>query len=185
MADAFQAGAKSPLSITDGLPSAPDAPPADPASPAAVADSPAAPRPLAPPSTVTSTVTDSPSGVTASASPAPPWRRLAARWPASVSVARFAAALVLAIFGFVIVLLLQGRNPIDAYVNMFSVTLGTAFGRSEEVVKAIPLMLAALAVALPARVGLVNVGGEGQLYIGGRLARGVALDLTALSDLPP
>src|SRR5439155_22118 len=83
--------------------------------------------------------------------------RIVTRWPASVSVTRFVAALILAIIGFGIVLLLQGRNPVDAYLNMFSVTLGTAFGRSEVVVKAIPLMLCALAVALPARVGLVNV----------------------------
>src|SRR6266852_4861074 len=111
----------------------------------------------------------------------PPWRRFAASWPAGISVARFVGALVLALLGFAVVLLLQGRNPVDAYVNMFSVTLGTAFGRSEVVVKAIPLMLCALAVALPARVGLVNVGGEGQLYLGGWLASGVALTFT---DLP-
>jgi len=167
MADAPAAGAKSPLSTTDGLLSVPDSPPADPRiARAAVTDSPAAPRPLAPPSQYGH---HRPSLIRHRESPlrrrpAPPGRRLAARWPASVSVARFVAALVLAIIGFGIVLLLQGRNPIDAYVNMFSVTLGTAFGRSEVVVKAIPLMLCALAVALPARVGLVNVGGEGQLY---------------------
>jgi simple sugar transport system permease protein len=34
-------------------------------------------------------------------------------------------------------------------------------------VKSIPLILAALAVAVPARAGLVNVGGEGQLIMGG------------------
>src|SRR5260370_22686550 len=102
MPDALQAGSKSPLSIADGLPSVPDSPPADPASPGAVTDSP--PAVIVPPATI------------------PPWRRFATRWPASVSVARFVAALVLAIIGFGIVLLLQGRNPIDAYVNMFSVT---------------------------------------------------------------
>ena len=36
-------------------------------------------------------------------------------------------------------------------------------------------MLAGLATALPARVGLINVGGEGQLHIGAWLATGVAL----------
>src|SRR4030042_1395520 len=34
----------------------------------------------------------------------------------------------------------------------------------------IPMLLTALAVALPARVGLINVGGEGQLYIGAAFA---------------
>ena len=36
-------------------------------------------------------------------------------------------------------------------------------------------MLAGLAVAIPARAGLINVGGEGQLIIGGVAAAGVAL----------
>jgi simple sugar transport system permease protein len=103
------------------------------------------------------------------------------RTPRVVATLRFLSALVLALIGFAIVLVLQGRNPLDAYVGMFSVTLGTAFGRSEVVVKAIPLMLCALAVALPARVGLVNVGGEGQLYLGAWLASGVALSFTNLS----
>jgi simple sugar transport system permease protein len=110
-----------------------------------------------------------------------PWRqRLADQLPAGVAVGRFVGALVVALIGFAVVLLLQGRSPIDAYANMFSVTLGTAFGRSEVVVKAIPLMLCALAVAVPARVGLVNVGGEGQLYIGAWLATGVALGFSGL-----
>ena len=39
----------------------------------------------------------------------------------------------------------------------------------------IPLVLTALATAVPTRVGLVNVGGEGQLYVGALTATGVAL----------
>jgi simple sugar transport system permease protein len=39
----------------------------------------------------------------------------------------------------------------------------------------IPLLLAAVAVALPARLGLINVGGEGQLYMGAWLASAGAL----------
>ena len=42
-------------------------------------------------------------------------------------------------------------------------------------VKATPLILAALAVTVPARAGLVNVGGEGQLVIGGVGAAGVVM----------
>lgn len=94
-------------------------------------------------------------------------------------VLRFIGALLVAMVGFALVLLLQGRNPIDAYAAMFATTFGTPFGRSEIVVKAIPLMLCALAVALPARVGLVNVGGEGQLYVGAWLASWAALSLNS------
>jgi simple sugar transport system permease protein len=45
----------------------------------------------------------------------------------------------------------------------------------------IPLLLCALAVLLPARLGLVNVGGEGQIYMGAWLATWGAL---SLGDLP-
>ena len=38
-------------------------------------------------------------------------------------------------------------------------------------------MLAGLAVAVPARAGLVNVGGEGQVVVGAVAAAGVALAL--------
>ena len=95
-------------------------------------------------------------------------------------IARFVAALLVALVGFAVVLLIQGRNPAEAYVDMFATTLGTPFGRSEVIVKIIPLMLCALAVTLPARVGLVNVGAEGQLYAGGWLSSFAALSLTGM-----
>ena len=44
-----------------------------------------------------------------------------------------------------------------------------------------PLLMTSLAVALPSRVGLINVGGEGQLYMGAWLATAGAL---SFPDLP-
>jgi simple sugar transport system permease protein len=43
---------------------------------------------------------------------------------------------------------------------------------SDVLIKATPIILAALAVAVPARAGLTNVGGEGQLLLGGIAAAG-------------
>jgi ABC-type uncharacterized transport system permease subunit len=60
---------------------------------------------------------------------------------------------------------------------MFSSTLGSAYGFSEVLVAMIPMLITALAVALPSRVGLINVGGEGQLYIGAAFATWAALTL--------
>ncbi|TMC23131.1 MAG: ABC transporter permease [Chloroflexi bacterium] len=94
----------------------------------------------------------------------------------------FVGALVVALTGFALVLLLQGRDPIATYIGMIEITLGSSYGLSEVAVKMIPLLLCALAVAVPARVGLVNVGGEGQLYIGAWLATWAAL---SLPQLPP
>src|SRR5438105_2208440 len=97
-------------------------------------------------------------------------------------VLRFLGALAIALFGFGVVLLLQGRNPLLTYADMFSATLGGAYGRSEVLVVMIPVLLCALAVAVPARVGLVNVGAEGQLYLGAWFGSWAAL---TFSDLPP
>ncbi len=43
------------------------------------------------------------------------------------------------------------------------------------VVRSTPIILAGLAVTVPARAGLINVGGEGQMIIGGICAMGVSL----------
>ena len=93
---------------------------------------------------------------------------------------RFLRALAVALVGFGLVLLLLGRNPLVTYADMFGATLGSAYGRAEVLVAMIPVLLCALVVAVPARVGLVNVGGEGQLYIGAWFASGAALTLTSL-----
>src|SRR5207249_4221289 len=44
----------------------------------------------------------------------------------------------------------------------------------------IPLMLTALAVAIPSRIWLINIGGEGQLYMGALFATWAATYFAAL-----
>lgn len=85
------------------------------------------------------------------------------------------AILLTALIFFAVVLLLFGKNPLQAYSDIFRNTLGSRYGFSEVLVKLIPLLLCALAVLLPARLGLVNVGGEGQIYLGAWLATWGAL----------
>jgi len=104
-----------------------------------------------------------------------------ARSPRASEGLRFVVALSTALVGFGLVLLVQGRNPLLTYADMFGFTLGGAYGRSEVLVVMIPVLLCALAVAVPARVGLVNVGAEGQLYMGAWLASWAGLTFT---DLP-
>ena len=87
----------------------------------------------------------------------------------------FAIALAFLVFG--VVLWAIGRNPLEAYTKMFEGTLGSKVGLSEVGVRMIPFVLTALAAAIPARVGLINVGGEGQLYIGAWAATGAVLYL--------
>ncbi|MBI3962937.1 MAG: ABC transporter permease [Deinococcus sp.] len=72
-------------------------------------------------------------------------------------------------------LLLLRVNPLAAYWSFLSGSLGNFYGMSEVVVKTIPLIFTGLAVALPLRAGLWNIGAEGQLYMGAFAASGVAL----------
>lgn len=98
------------------------------------------------------------------------------------SLLRYVAMVVLVLVVFGLVLLVAGKDPLRAYADAFGQTLGTAYGLSEVVVRMIPLILTAVAVALPARIGLINIGGEGQFYMGAWLATWAAI---TFSDLPP
>jgi general nucleoside transport system permease protein len=98
---------------------------------------------------------------------------LSAPWLAALI--RYFLVALLAFFLFGIILLITGKDPIQSYKEIFSSTLGSAYGFSEVLVAMIPMLLTALAVALPSRVGLINVGGEGQLYIGAAFATWGAL----------
>jgi general nucleoside transport system permease protein len=76
---------------------------------------------------------------------------------------------------FAVVLLLDGKDPLRAYRDTLVYVFGNAYGFSELLVRMTPLLLTAVAVALPSRLGLINVGGEGQIYMGAWLATAGAL----------
>ncbi|RPI32872.1 MAG: ABC transporter permease [Chloroflexota bacterium] len=96
------------------------------------------------------------------------------------AVLRYLLMLLLALALFGVILLLLGKNPVQSYVDIFRSTLGSAYGFSEVVVAMVPMLITAVAVALPSRVGLINVGVEGQLYMGACLAAWGALTFTHL-----
>lgn len=93
-----------------------------------------------------------------------------------------AALLVGAVF-----LALTGRDPGEVYSAMFKGALGSSYGLSETVVKAIPLMLCALGISAAFRMQLWNIGAEGQFYMGAFAASWLPLtfpDLPSLVMLP-
>jgi ABC-type uncharacterized transport system permease subunit len=98
-----------------------------------------------------------------------------------LSVGRFALALLVAMAIFSVFMLVKGVNPLTAYADMLNGMFGTPRDMGEILIRATPIMLAGLAVAIPARAGLINVGGEGQLIVGGIAAAGVALHTPGLS----
>lgn len=93
---------------------------------------------------------------------------------------RFIAYSGLALGLFALVLLVAGKNPLRAYLDIFTGAFGSTYGFSEVLVRMIPLILTALAAALPARIWLINVGAEGQLYLGAVFATCGALSFPGL-----
>jgi ABC-type uncharacterized transport system permease subunit len=95
-------------------------------------------------------------------------------------VLSFAVSLMLAMLVFAVVLLVLGKNPVQVYSDIYQKVILNSRNWAEVVVKMTPFILCALAVAIPAQVGLVNVGGEGQIYIGALAATWVGLTFGSL-----
>ncbi|HUP75118.1 MAG TPA: ABC transporter permease [Acidimicrobiales bacterium] len=91
-----------------------------------------------------------------------------------VALARRLRSWLLALALFCLLVAIKGTNPLAALWDM---VYSTADARSlgDVLVRATPFVLAGLAVAIPARAGMVNVGGEGQIIIGAVAAAGVGL----------
>ncbi|MHC0052497.1 ABC transporter permease [Actibacterium sp. D379-3] len=83
------------------------------------------------------------------------------------------AALICGLLVFSLFLLVLGKSPADFYGLVYKAGFSTAFSWQNTLSRVSPLLLAALCVALPARLGLVVIGGEGAIALGG-LAAGVA-----------
>ncbi|WP_454721071.1 MULTISPECIES: ABC transporter permease [Cupriavidus] len=71
---------------------------------------------------------------------------------------------------FSLFLLVQGASAPEALALIYQGAFGTAFAWQSTLTRAAPLMLTALCVALPAQAGLVVIGGEGALALGGLAA---------------
>ena len=75
-----------------------------------------------------------------------------------------ALAAAVALFGLFV--WFGGGSPTEAWVLLLRGAFGDAFSWQNSLQRAAPLMLTALAVALPARAGLTVIGGEGALVLG-------------------
>ncbi|MDB6000412.1 MAG: transporter permease [Rhizobacter sp.] len=77
----------------------------------------------------------------------------------------FAIAAALLLFGLVVAF--AGVDPVEVWTTLFKGAFGDWFSWQNTLQRAAPLMLTALCVALPARAGLVIIGGEGAVVLGG------------------
>lgn len=84
------------------------------------------------------------------------------------------AALVVGAF----MLLVLGVNPLTAYKALWDGAFGSQNSIAETLVKATPLLLVGLGICISFRGDVINIGGEGQMVIGGLLATWVGLTFT-------
>ncbi|MDH5703526.1 MAG: ABC transporter permease, partial [Aigarchaeota archaeon] len=102
------------------------------------------------------------------------------RW---LTLAVLASSLVLALFTVAFVFWGYGANPLDVYSAIFIGSFGSVFGWSWTIVKAIPLLLCGVGLAVAFKALFWNIGAEGQLLMGAVGASGIALYV--LPDAPP
>ena len=93
------------------------------------------------------------------------------REPILVAAATAAAFTLLAL-GFFAAL---GKPPLEMVVGLVRFGFGDAYSLSETLAKTAPILLCALAAAVPGRLGLISVGAEGQLHAGAIAGTAVVL----------
>lgn len=98
----------------------------------------------------------------------------------SVWIPMVALVLSLAVFGVVMAFL--GHDPWSVFYSMYRGGFGSAFSWQNTLERASPLLLTALCTALPARLGLIMIGGEGAFVVGGIAAAITGLSLSGWSS---
>lgn len=100
-------------------------------------------------------------------------------WERAARTVIAAAVLVLAAAGLVALLAaVGGHDPIRALDALWHGSLGSQYAVfSGTLVRATPLVLTGLAVAVAFTAGVMNIGAEGQLLVGGAAATAVGLTL--------
>ena len=93
----------------------------------------------------------------------------------SLLIALFAIVVGLVLFGVFVAAL--GRDPFAVYATIYTGAFASGFSWQNTLLRAAPLILTGLAVAIPAQAGLVVIGGEGTLALGGLAAAAIALPL--------
>jgi general nucleoside transport system permease protein len=88
-----------------------------------------------------------------------------------------AAAIAAALLLFGVFVWFAGVSPLQVWMLLFKGAFGDWYSWQNTLQRAAPLMLTALCVAIPARAGLVIIGGEGALVLGGLACAGLAQSL--------
>ena len=93
--------------------------------------------------------------------------------PKWVNVVVPIAAVIAGLTAGALLFVCLGVDPVKAYSEVIKGALGSGYGLSEIVVKATPITLTALGGLVCYRMGLWNIGAEGQLCLGAIATAGV------------
>ena len=80
------------------------------------------------------------------------------------------AALTISLLLFGLFVWASGVSPIETYYLLLRGAFGTSYSWRNTLIHASPLLLTSLCIAVPARVGLIVIGGEGCVILGGLMA---------------
>ncbi len=76
------------------------------------------------------------------------------------------AAVALALVVGAVLVLVAGFSPLDAYEALLQGSVGSSPALAQTLTTAIPVVIVGVGVAVAFRVGLLNLGGEGQMVVG-------------------
>jgi len=89
-------------------------------------------------------------------------------------------AILLALLTSAIFIMILDLNPLEVYLSMLNGAFGSGYRVNETIIKAIPLVIAALGISIAFRMQFWNIGGEGQIMMGAFSASFVALNFAQL-----
>ncbi len=92
-------------------------------------------------------------------------------------------AVLLAFAAGAVLLLILGADPIRAYGTMLDGAFGNQASLFRTLTRATPLLLIAIGICIAFRAGVINIGAEGQVFVGAITA--AAFSLGPGSGLPP
>jgi simple sugar transport system permease protein len=84
-------------------------------------------------------------------------------------------AVLLALAAGAVLLLILGANPIQAYSTMIDGAFGNQASLFRTLTRATPLLIIAVGICIAFRAGVINIGAEGQAFIGGIVAAAFAI----------
>ena len=88
-------------------------------------------------------------------------------------------AILVALAAGSLLMIVAGVSPLDGWRTMAVRTFGNAYGLGQVIYRMTPLVLTGLAVAVPLRAGLFNIGGEGQMVAAALVCAVVAAAIPA------